>query len=312
MFEGSTEFLSYALVMFLAWIYLPYTFFRFCAERFIDLGRRRDSTQLEEIIAAFLPSIVLNIQAILLFKGCNIFEPLKFKVDFAVMASIFGQNRGAVSDYIYAGNWWGCVLYIGFLWTLAIVHGLWFGNAARKVCRHEMSVNGVDEAIREHEPGRLPPALEVLEPQERLAWRVWYPFFHESIVPLFAWNASRPYVRVETIRGAHYYGTFLGYEKTTDGRADAIRMRDVKFYDKDTKPEEYFKSGTVPMLRFKTLFLNWSEISNISISNQKEVDAFVDKLHEDGHYYHVPSGTDQRISVRIPRPEAAPLLKKNS
>jgi hypothetical protein len=95
MFEGSSDFLAYALVLFLGWVYLPYTFFKFSAEVFIDLGRRRDSTHLEEIISAFLPSVLLNLQALLIFKICSIHDKASFAIDFAVMAAMFGNRQGS-------------------------------------------------------------------------------------------------------------------------------------------------------------------------------------------------------------------------
>lgn len=305
MFEGSTDFLSYALVMFLAWIYLPYTFFRFCAERFIDLGRRRDATQLEEVISAFLPSIVLNVQAILLFKACSVFDPLRFTVDFGVMASIFGQNRGAVSDYIYAGNWWGCVMYLVLLWGLAIAHGLWFGHAAREVCKKPASLNGVEEATREddEEPDKPCAVLAELDGHQRVAWTIWYPFFRESIAPLFSWNASRPHVRVETKDHRLYYGRFLGYDKTTDGCVDAIRLRDVKQLDGAAKPEDYYRFEKVPLLEYQSLYLNWSEISHISIIPKQLINDFVKSVDDAGRVYQTAPAAIGGLN-RSPPPEA--------
>jgi len=56
----SATFLFSAFVIYL---YLPHIFFKFWAENSIDLGRRRDASQLEEFISAALPSALLNIFA---------------------------------------------------------------------------------------------------------------------------------------------------------------------------------------------------------------------------------------------------------
>lgn len=223
MFEGSTDFLSYALVLFLGWVYLPYTFFKFSAEIFIDLGRRRDATQLEEIISAFLPSVVLNVQAIVIFKVCSLFESTRFSIDFAVMAAMFGDSRGAVSvsDYIYAGNWWGPVLYLGFLWILAVAHGFFFGKTTAAISdKQEIALQGIDRV----DLGKVPPEIHFIA---KYCWFTWFSFFRESFVPLYTWRQKKPVICVETKDGRFYVGRIVGYEKTTDGKIEAIRLENA-------------------------------------------------------------------------------------
>jgi len=48
------------LVLFVAYLYVPYLLFKFFVEESFDLIRRRDHTRVEEFFAAALPSALLN------------------------------------------------------------------------------------------------------------------------------------------------------------------------------------------------------------------------------------------------------------
>ena len=281
MFQGSTDFLSYLLVLFVGWIYLPNALFRFSAEFSIDLGRRGDSTQLEEIVSAFLPGIILNIQTAIFYYlfvvlladwfGWIARENFQLKLD--VLASMFGQNRGAVSDYIYAGNWKGCVTYILLLWVAAIANGSIFGWQALKVSERPDALQGFDTADaalrKESSLWLLLNSLwnrDWLNAKNRsallrrtLLWRFWHPFFKESLVPLFTWRQKHPIVRVSTKKGQVFVGTFLGYEKTSEGEFAAIRLGSV------TRQTGLNQPALNPTHPDDTTYLNWSRISDISI-----------------------------------------------
>jgi len=60
-----------SLVAFLLAIYLPSAFFRTWAERYVDLGRRKNVSQFDEIVAPIIPSLFLHFQAWLaICLGC--------------------------------------------------------------------------------------------------------------------------------------------------------------------------------------------------------------------------------------------------
>lgn len=262
MFEG-TELLSYALFLFLAYVYLPYTFFKFGAERSIDLGKRRDFTQLEEIISGFAPAAILHLMSWLIYLGVNRLRGVQYSIDFSVMASMFGSNRGAVSDYIYAGSWWGCIEYVAMiLWPMAMLNGWWFGRAVRAVAQDPRAVHGINELWGEKKPKEFFPW------QLRPAWWIWYAFFHESIVPLYSWTASRPVVRVTTKEGDVFDGRFVCYEKTTDGQFDAIRLA--------------FSVGrrADPNVEIGTLYIKWARIANVIVMDDLSDKQVVKALKE--------------------------------
>jgi len=58
--EIGLHFIGYFLVFFFAFLYLPYLTFKTGAEYTVDLGRRRDSGEIEQFFAAVIPSTILN------------------------------------------------------------------------------------------------------------------------------------------------------------------------------------------------------------------------------------------------------------
>jgi hypothetical protein len=310
MLDSTTELLSYALFLFLGYVYLPYTLFKFGAERKIDLGRRRDFTQLEEIIAGFVPTFFLHLQTLLFYRVTNRLLGVEYTIDFSVIASMFGRDRGAVSDYLYVGRWPGFLLYLGELWALSAVNGSWFGRAVAWIAKNDVdALHGLD-LVRGRRPeivGRnalvtwvlrnidwlRAPAKGTQKLPRRLypAWWFWYSFFHESVVPLFAWAERGPEVRVETTDHRVYYGRFVRYEKTTDGRLDAIRLRDVKrvLYDDRNrlggrrtgdpkKVSEALGPFETELMAVGTLYLKWAQVSDVAVLPGQEKTAEIRTL----------------------------------
>lgn len=60
--NGSSA-LPYLVAAFLVYLYLPHVFFKAGAEKWVDLGRKKDSTQIEEFLSAALPSAAINVLA---------------------------------------------------------------------------------------------------------------------------------------------------------------------------------------------------------------------------------------------------------
>lgn len=267
MIERSTDVLSYAFLLFVGWVYIPYAFFKFTAEWYIDLGRRRDSTQLEEIISAFLPGVVLNLQAMFFFFLCT-----PYSLDYAVFASMFGRDRGDLADYIYDGSWDGCVGYLISLWIVSMVNGWWFGRAVQQVAGNKEEENGLVEAARAKKNRQLNLGW-------RCGWGIWYRFFHESVVPLLTWREQQPWVRLETTNDRRvYYGEFVGYEKTTDGRLDAVRLKNASRFYAEWVPEDYVEHDAIPMSEVGSIYINWSEVSEMSVTTKDRVDRYREQL----------------------------------
>jgi hypothetical protein len=55
--------LTFALIVYVVYLYLPNVFYRFWLEQFVAIGRRRDAKPIEEFVQAALPSVIFNIVA---------------------------------------------------------------------------------------------------------------------------------------------------------------------------------------------------------------------------------------------------------
>jgi hypothetical protein len=189
------------------------------------------------------------------------------------MASMFGSNRGAVSDYIYAGDWAGCLIYLFVLWVVAYVNGYWFGAAVHEIAKtNPLALHGIERVWEEWEKhGRS--RVRVTRNGNLLTrfrsgflwvgWWIWYRFFLESIVPLYSWI-----VLVETARYDRFLGRFIRYEKTTDGQFDAIRLEAAsrlpsrRRASSGRKKTAHEDNKCVPIGMF---YLKWSEIASIVV-----------------------------------------------
>ena len=343
---GGTDLLSYALLFFIGWVYLPYAVFRLAAEVLIDLGRRRDATQLEEIVAACLPAVPLNL---LTYVFASLWSQ-RWTVDWAAIASIFGRDRGAIADYIYAGQIEQPFYYTMLLWIVSLLWGGLYGRAARSVCRREGALDGaehvmnsgpsstellekaagtthrdaigsssgtpIDEAgvrlggdiasvgagLRCESKAPIPIAdAELMKPpfwntdratlamNKLVDWSClpWKWFFHESFVPLYTWREQSPKIRIETTDHHQYYAQFSGYEKTTDGRLDAVHI--VNVYRTVTQ------KSLLRLERVRHAYLKWSQVAEMHVIGEKDYE-FVKC-----EFTKFPGGSDVLLPIKAHR-----------
>ncbi len=287
----TTAMLSYLLLLFIVYVYLPYTFFKFATEHSIDLGRRRDSTQLEEIISAFLPAVFLHGWAWVIYWVAKKFEIVENHIDIGMLASIAGDNRSVIADYVYSADFGGAIFYILSLWASAIFNGWWFGRAVLAACQKEDARYGLDELRRRAGPWKtrfvawlrtdLSQCFQTKQAKDVawyyvLPWLWWYRFFSEAIVPLFPWQANPPNVVIITLNEERtwlYYGQFIRYEKTTDGRLDAIRIRNAHQYEWDAGHRRF----TLVHTGIRLLYLQWSKIHDIRVLGENASTAVLEQ-----------------------------------
>lgn len=297
----TTAMLSYFVLLFIIYVYLPYTMFKFATELSVDLGRRRDLTQLEEIVSGFLPCLFLHGWALAFFWAAKQIGLVQEHVDIGILASIAGDNRTAIADYIYSADWEGTVFYIGALWFSALFNGFWFGRSVRDACRHDVSRGDLDALRHGLDPLRYRVVRRLIQIVKsfmricrclgdgtswrakgqlvaaeattcwrtngvslhlRPAWWFWYRFFSEAIVPLFPWQERPPNMVAITRNEVStwiYHGKFLRYDKTTDGRLEAIRLANVTQYEWHGDRNEL----VVVDHDIKVLYLQWSQIHDL-------------------------------------------------
>jgi hypothetical protein len=269
-----------------------------------------------------MPSLWFNGLALGIYCPVVYIFKLPWAFDWAAVAAIFGKDRGAISDYIYGGKLIAPLAYVFILWVMAGFLGYWFGWSALMLCGQKTALDGV-----EHISAR---DFECEKPAESLwgrfvrtkfvvtwGWKPWSWFFHESFVPLFTWRAQEtsPAVRVERTDRQFYWGKFVGYEKTTGGRMDAIRLKDVKRRIV-TKPKSAGEPAKSEWTTITHVYMKWSHVAEMHIIGDDEY-AKIDKplspqppapptSDEPPQPLAPPTGEQMPINKREPPPRDQP------
>ena len=265
---ASASFIGYALVGFIVAVYLPHIIFKFLAEQDVDLGGRRDITRLEEFVAAALPSVLFNVFAFVTYEfidslsywlsripGVPRFRQ-GYDVDWAVVASIFADDKGMLADFVYAGELWPSVgVYFLLLYGIAAVNGRIYGAVF-----YDSLKQGSNLTMSE----LLNAPIHKWRTWKGLVGWLWHVFYHDAVVPYFQWEVRDTWVMVRTVDGRLYHGKFAHYEKTVDGSFETIQLTEVHRYCYD-EIEERFARGEIAVSEFEgELHIKWSRIADIN------------------------------------------------
>ncbi|MDP9193411.1 MAG: hypothetical protein M3P06_17075 [Acidobacteriota bacterium] len=255
--------LPYLLLGFLVYLYLPHIFFKLGAEGWLDLGRKKDSSQLEEFLSAALPSAGLNLVACsLIFFPRAVLRVVTLiiqwiagmlsadfwqgyaaysswtpgSVDWPTLSRLLGeagQNTG-LAAYVGRGNWWGEMAYLVWLYAIAVFNGRSYGRIVNARARRGATKAHLAKEI-----------WSKLTPREQFRWlvggfffKLWDPFYHEFHVSMFTWMARSDYMWVRTADDRLFFGSFFRYEKTNMGEVAGIVLTNVHRYKHDAPVPE--------------------------------------------------------------------------
>lgn len=255
--------ISYLLLGFLIFLYLPHIFFKLGAEKWLDLGRKKDSSQLEEFLSAALPSSALNLIACIfifvprlslrlvtflidwvsrMFSAhfWSVYETYSSwtpgAVDWQIVSNLFGAGEGpsGLVSYVSRGNWWGEVAYLLWLYLVAVINGRAYGRIVNARVRR----GATKEHLRKDIWAKM-----TLRQQSRwliggIFWKLWDPFYHEFHVSMFAWMTRRSFMWLRTTDDRLFFGSFFRYEKTNIGDIAGIVLGDVHRYKHDAAVPE--------------------------------------------------------------------------
>lgn len=250
------------LLGFVVYFYLPHALFKIWAERSVDLGRKRDSSQVEEITSAILPTSFLHLQALIVIRLTTSLPWLSFPwVDWDLILGVGGAT--GLSRYLADFDhsiWAFCYVFI--LYALAFINGAIFGKG--------MLVGLCAEAPKDV----FPDAAASVEPSEWYgrfklqvaggAFWVWKLLYHEYTVPIFPWAYLRPWVFVKTLDGHLFHGRFSGYDKTIDGQVESIRIEQVSRFSRQPV-RQCLNSGENPIRQVDgVLYMKWDRIADIN------------------------------------------------
>jgi hypothetical protein len=267
--EAGLHFVGYLLSFFLAFLYFPNLVFKYSAEYSVDLGRRRDSGELEEFFSAVIPCLFLNGFANLLLAiggwlGCS-WHPVP---DWEAVAALMSNEHGSGHFLTVPAERNALLLYLALLLGVAFLNGLVYGGTVRRVTR----TRGIRNRVPKHggRGGRstiwwlmriavwIPSELACL-----VVYRVWHNLYHEEIIELYRYAVQKPWVFVRMGGDRLYYGRFDRYDKAADGDVESVTLLDVRRYCYD-EVDKCLSAGRLPLSPFQgPLRIAISEVTDI-------------------------------------------------
>lgn len=252
------------LVLFIAYLYVPYLLFKFFVEESIDLIRRKDVTRVDEFFGAALPSAVLNAATYTLLRlagsavqrvGLGIDFP---PVDWRLISGLLDPQLRILREHVASGPR-AEITYIAALYGASCVAGKIYGTVELRL----MERGATPGFFRLH--GRI---------QNRMRWalaltfrRIWLPFFAESVHRLTPWIVRETWLFVRTKDDRLYYGLLTEYINNSAGDIDSITLIHVQRYARKTVAE-CLAAGRCPLTRLSGSFvMKWSEIADVNIAS---------------------------------------------
>jgi len=118
------------LLAFFAYLYLPHVLFKTAAGLFVDLGRKQNASQLEEVASAVLPSALLHLLTLVLFWIIGALSPIKLPgVDWSLIASaVSGEGRQLSAILGTRQMYWTAAYCVGLI-GVATANGALYGRS---------------------------------------------------------------------------------------------------------------------------------------------------------------------------------------
>lgn len=269
-----------SLIAFVLAIYLPHAFFKTWAERYVDFGRRKNSSQFDDLVAPILPSGVFHLQTWLVIHFVCFLHNLALRsdarwgfpgVDWRLMLSLSDQR--SVTQLSNAASDWDFLMwpvaYVVALTLITFINGVAYGRGA---------LNGIyasaDESIYPGVRASVAPSGFWARMKVYVAASVfwaWKLVYYETFVAMFPWAALKPFVFVKGKDGALFHGRFESYEKMPNGEIETIYLKQVSRFTR--RPiREALADGEHPLRPLKgVLALKWCEIADINTTTPDEI-----------------------------------------
>jgi hypothetical protein len=273
--EHGLHFIGYLLAFFLAYLYFPNLVFKYGAEYSVDLGRKRDSGELEEFFSAVIPCVLLNAFTIALLRvmylaGC----PWTAEIDYDAVAAFMLSDHEAMHKFIVGeGTHHVLLAYVVSLLAVSWFNGTVFGFAVKRKLEHaDLGDRRPRLKAGRSRPWRLWYRLfwifecmcwPLIEFVAACVKKVWHPIYKAEVISLFPWTVQRPWIFVRMSGDRLYYGRFLRYDKTSHGNLESITIQEVQRYCFD-EIDKCLADGRLPISEFQgDLRINVDEVMDI-------------------------------------------------
>jgi small nuclear ribonucleoprotein (snRNP)-like protein len=255
------------LLGFFAYLYLPHVSFKAAAELYVDLGRKQNASQLEEIASAVLPSAVLHILTFAIFKFVGLLTPLHLPpVDWTFIASTVSAGEQPWMSVLGSRELYWTVAYAAGLLAISAANGAMYGRS-----RYLKVILSADPRLHpdaETEAKRVNRIRASLIIAATFLWDVMY---GEYYVAIHRWSILRPYVFVKTKEGQLLHGRFSRYDRTRNGEVEAVTLVQVSRYTR-AKLNEVLERGNNPISRLEgEIYVKWSEIVDINVTTPQKL-----------------------------------------
>jgi hypothetical protein len=289
--------ITYVLIAYLGYFYLPNAFYRFWFEQRVSIGRRRDVSQLEDFVQSGLPAIGFNLVTIGIllifwaarFMGVAIWRSsfqsiMKYAplptIDTNVLLCMVGQDQRPLLDHVRGGISGWTISYVVILYAVSALMGFRYGWQCRleyvyRRLRDEKGVLRVRmRTVDTDSKSARPPVsrnVGLRDLIDGLNWWFGNLFFQEYIDELFPYVATKPFVFVRTTDKRLYYGRFQSYEKGATGSVESITLSDVHRYCYD-EIKECLARGDNPVHDFGgPLLIRWNMVADINIVPEERI-----------------------------------------
>jgi hypothetical protein len=250
------------LLAFFAYLYLPHVTFKAAAELYVDLGRKQNASQLEEIASAVIPSAILHLLTLIALSVAGVLTPISLPgVNWPLIAAAFSANAPQQFTAVLgtrAMHW--TLGYAGTLVGISILNGALYGKSRYL------------KVILSADPRMHPEAAAKAKRVGRSAYVIftltffWDYVYGEYYVAIHRWSILSPHVFVKTKEGQLLHGRFVRYDRTRNGEVEAITLVQVSRYTRE-KMYEVLQRGVNPISRLEgEIYIKWSEVVDINVT----------------------------------------------
>jgi hypothetical protein len=251
-----------ALLAFVIYLYLPHVTFKTAAHLSIDLGRKRDASQIEEFLFAAIPSTFFNVAACVIIWTARALPFVDFRsVDVPLTARILFAPSGYAElakflssfERIWATSY--VVILLCVAWILGSVYGsaagmqiVWHGNRSIYpwISRRQTRLEGLKFVL------------------VTVAFTFGHMFYNAYHVWIARWSILRPFVFIKARDSQLLHGRFKGYTTTPSGEIESITLTQVSRYTRRSIRES-IADGENPIRGLSgELVLKWSEVLDVN------------------------------------------------
>jgi hypothetical protein len=287
--------LGLILLAFITFVSLPHILFKTSAELFIDLGRRPDVSELEEIVTSIAPAIVLNLISLGIIRIAEFARVGEIaRPDWPLIIRLLFADHGGelLAKYCESPHaFYDPLRYVIILMLVSFVNGSAYGRAVELATLLSADEN-VFPGIEEVQPKTSWQRLKLM--MSRWADVGWSPFYQEYRHHLYPWSALKPYMYVRTVDANIYHGRFVNYEKTKDGDIESIRLEEVTRIRHNR--DALIARGENPLRPLEgSLYMKWDRIADVNTVPPNHILGLWTEYEEQASQHRANQGTSTAV-----------------